>query len=666
MAQYISAVPNERRVSWSELAVLALVTAVSGVLRGVWLEEYPSGIHVDEAAMALLARDVLQGTGPHPLSFAFVREPALFIHAEAWLMALLGGGMAPIRALAAVAGTLTVPAVWWLARQGYGPAVGLVAAGLVGFTSAHIHFSRQALNIIEIPLFGVVALAAAWRGVATGRLGWHAVAGLALAVDQFAAFGSRLWIFVLAGAYAILLIANRRAWRGVATGGAVAAATFALVMLPMVVHNLDQPSLFWDRVQARSVFRRWDQATEIHGTTSPVGVMLGQVKINLLAYVSEPDRGTFYEFSREPLFFEPVGALFFIGLAMALWRAWRPENAVLLLAFAGVLSGGVLSAASPQFQRLVLALPVACVLAAVAAVGVANALSRWLARDAAMRERVGGWLLGTLLVATALDGADAVFRRHPATHPWQPATAWARWAGGLPGDAEVLVAGGDDLGAADERIRYLASGASVKDLANPTVELPGAVAAGRDVVIGLSPKLDDWVPLLQFQLPGMAVRPVTGPDGDLLLYELRGAGGEWRGDGGRGLRGELVVEGRGAGAALERLDPAVAFREASRLSAGAPFRATWAGTLTPPAAGLYRLEVFTDGGVDLLLGGRSVVQGRPAPEARSLRADVPLGREASPIELRYVYQRGRGTLELRWRPPDGQRTVIPPTALRPA
>ena len=342
-----------RGVDRRELLALSGLVLVGTVARLWSLDGYPSGVHVDEAAMGLVAFDALQGRGVHPFGFAFIGDPAPFMYVEAAFLWLMGIGIAPLRVVAGLAGAVGLLVLWYTARQMFGARVALIATALVTFSSTHLHFSRMALNIIEIPLFGMLGIALAWRGLRDVSPIWHVLAGYALGFSQFANFGARAFVVTTAGTYFVTLLTRWRQWREIIGGGLLALFGMIVVMAPQLAHVRDNPGELVDRLRFRSVFRRWDQATEIHGTEDPVWVMIGQAKINLLAFLNVSDRGPFFEFAGEPLLFWPVAVLFFAGLLLALVRCRQPRFATLLLVTLGVWMGGILSAGAPQFHRLV-------------------------------------------------------------------------------------------------------------------------------------------------------------------------------------------------------------------------------------------------------------------------------------------------------------------------
>lgn len=639
---------------------------VGALLRLIALDSYPSGIHVDEAATSRIALQILRGGGPHPFGFAFIGDPAPFMYAEALCLALFGPTVAATRVLAGISGALTLPALWLLARPLFGPTVALLAVALLAVNAADLHFSRMALNVIEVPLLGVLALALCWRGFLERRRAWHLLAGMSLGFAQFAAYSGRGFVLGVAGTYGVILLTHRSRWRELIGGGLLALFGMLLVMAPQLAYVRNEPRQLWDRVAFRSVFRRWDQATEIHGTGDPVWVMVGQVKQNLLAFVSQGDRGTFYSFAGTPLLVPVLAALAILGLAIAVWRLRDSRYASLLMACAGVLAGASLSAGVPQAHRLVPMVPIVCLLGAIAADRLAALVAGLVGRagyrrlEPALRTAL---LVGLVASVTVLDLRE-FFVRQPALRPWQPYTAWAHWLAAQPEGQTVLLAGAPDVFAWDERMRLYGDARSVSDVTDPTIDVPAQIDPGEPYVVAVNPDNEDWLPLLHQLLPDAHEQVEVGPNGEPLMLTLTGRATTRPPAAGGGLAGTVTSDTRRGGPERSREDAALVFLEASRLGDGDPFTARWSGQLMIPTDGQYRLELYTDGRASLRLRDEVLVSGSAQAKPRSLAATVRLTQGSYPIEVEYGYVRGPGVLTLRWQPPGGQRGVIPPSALR--
>ena len=167
---------------WRNAAALALITALAAAFRFWRLADVPPGFHFDEAYEALEAWRVLTQPGYHPIFFPgnFGVEP-MFIYLTSVAFRLFGESPAVMRGVAALVGTLTVPALFGLGRelaltdQRFPMAAAWLAAISLAVMRWHIIFSRVGIEPILVPLFLVLILWAFWRGMAhraLGRVGW--------------------------------------------------------------------------------------------------------------------------------------------------------------------------------------------------------------------------------------------------------------------------------------------------------------------------------------------------------------------------------------------------------------------------------------------------------------------------------------------------------------
>lgn len=97
---------------------------------------------------------------------------------------------------------------------------------------------------------------------------------------------------------------------------------------------------------------------------------------------------------------------------------------------------------------------------------------------------------------------------------------------------------------------------------------------------------------------------------------------------------------------------------------GGPFVAQWEGYLRAPRAGLYQLSLRSEGPVELVVDGRTVLH-TDATTDTTTRRSVFLRAGRHPVELTYHVDRSGGRLEWSWRPPGGRESIVPPSALEP-
>ena len=141
----------------------ATIVLLAAILRLLWLDRFPPGLHYDEAAYGLQAIDLLQ----HPRLVLFFpaftgREP-LFIYMVATGFRLLGTSVFSLRLVAALIGVASVAATAVAGRALFGQGVGLLAAGLLASSFWHVVISRMAYRADLVPLVAPLAIWLLWR-----------------------------------------------------------------------------------------------------------------------------------------------------------------------------------------------------------------------------------------------------------------------------------------------------------------------------------------------------------------------------------------------------------------------------------------------------------------------------------------------------------------------
>jgi 4-amino-4-deoxy-L-arabinose transferase-like glycosyltransferase len=150
---------------WFVLAALLLILAAAVGLRAYRLVDLPAGFFCDEAGNGFNASSLWRvgqdETGARwPLyvwSFGVSYKNPIFVYSAMLPMALLGPTELAVRLTAAVYGSATVLAMFFLGRALMGPLVGLLAALLLAVLPWHLHFSRIGFELITLPFFFVLA-----------------------------------------------------------------------------------------------------------------------------------------------------------------------------------------------------------------------------------------------------------------------------------------------------------------------------------------------------------------------------------------------------------------------------------------------------------------------------------------------------------------------------
>ena len=131
-------------------------------------------------------------------------------------LSYLGFGVSDLSAIlvSVVCGTLTIPAVAWLARRTFGSGAGGVAAAFAACSGAHVAFSRMALTDASFLLFWVLALVQGQRFLERPNAGRALSLGLAVGVAQLFKYNG--W---LAGAIVVFVRCSLARLASAANGG---------------------------------------------------------------------------------------------------------------------------------------------------------------------------------------------------------------------------------------------------------------------------------------------------------------------------------------------------------------------------------------------------------------------------------------------------------------
>ncbi len=353
---------------YGPLAVLLL----AALFRLYRLASVPFGWHPDEATKALLARDVLAGKFFPAFFSAFTGREALFVYLEALLFPLLGEGVFTGRLLSAFVGILTVALTYATGRQMFSRRIGLLTAAFLAASLWHLIASRNGYRAVIQPMIQLFAVfflfyglkrataESAGRSPLPERRAWwpFLLAGFFLGLSLYTYTAVRLFPFMILAILLLLLIFDRRAiidsWQPLLAMGAVA----FLVFLPLGAHFWQNPGDFFGRAAQISIFspewsggdssaRLWQSTKE----TARMWTIWGDINYR-------------FNISGQPVFDWFTGVLFFIGIPLALWRAFKSDwllrvaYLTLPLWLLIMLMPMMLSAESlPYYQRAIGVLP---------------------------------------------------------------------------------------------------------------------------------------------------------------------------------------------------------------------------------------------------------------------------------------------------------------------
>lgn len=420
-------------------ALLAVVFAVGALLRFTRLDEFPPGLHPDEATNGNNAVEASR-TGDYKVFYPenHGRE-GLFINLEAVALRLAGRHEPwVLRSTSALIGTLTVLGTFFclfqLARLSDEPspaAFALVGAYLIATSFWHLVFSRIAFRAILAPGVLVLAIGLAASALRTRRVVQAVAAGamLGLGFHTYLAFRIMPLLFL-----AFVLLVRRPGGRRLIVGFLAGAAAVAA---PLALHFLLHPADFLGRASTLSVFSE----------PSPLALITKNIAVSAGMFHFRGDNDWVHNIRGRPQLFWPVGVAFAIGVVLALRRRSLLDRVLLLWIVLASIPVVLSSSALPHALRSLTMVPAVMGLAAVGFLSAGRAARARLPAFPVMAVGAG---LAVALAAEASVSYFQVWGRNEETVYAMASdyVAISRAINALPREADkyvVVRVGGDDV-----------------------------------------------------------------------------------------------------------------------------------------------------------------------------------------------------------------------------
>ncbi len=399
------------QVAWLELLTVFVIFLVALFLRVYRLQEFPPGLHTDEAANGLDAMTILNGQ--HPIFFPnnSGREP-LFLYLQAGMMALLGPTPFALRLTAAIVGSLSVPAAYWMVREAFwGNSIGAkrLATWSALFMAVgywHVSLNRLGFRANLLPLVAAITFALFWRAwrklLANEKFPWLllTLTGIALGLALYTYTASRfLPIIVVILALATLFqpgLTKEQKVRVVSATAVIALAS-AIVFAPLGWYFLQNPDLFTGRAASVSVF------SEQYAEGNPWWVLTKSIGKTILMFLVLGDPNLRHNPAERPVFDILLGLWFYAGVVISLWRRRQlPYLFLLTWAVLMALPAALTAESMPHSLRAGGMIPIVYVFPVVALLGSGD----WLAARTASWSK---WLPLPFLLFSAITSVYTYF-----------------------------------------------------------------------------------------------------------------------------------------------------------------------------------------------------------------------------------------------------------------
>lgn len=373
-----------------EILVVLAIVVVAAIFRLYNLDQLPPGLHYDEAFKGVMARKLIVGPD-RPIFFTEnLTEEPMMEYATALSFLIFGDTAWHIRLVSAIAGIITVIALYFLARQLFAQRwVAWLATFVLAILYWHLNFSRLGMEPILTPMTLTLAFVFLWQGIyphpspppsanpstplrsaqdADGRgsqtpspvrqktsnrggLGWGrwgalTLAGFFLASTQYTYKAALFVPFLIIAFFGLEIVVERgffrQNWRRLIFCALVAVLFFAPLGLYFVAH----PDQFLERPTTVTVVSS--------GTNT---IFDNALKVAGMFFLRGDDNPRSNLPGRPVL--DPFLAIGFIaGLIVCIVRIRRRESRLLLLWLGVMTLPSVLTDFAPHFGRDIGAIPV--------------------------------------------------------------------------------------------------------------------------------------------------------------------------------------------------------------------------------------------------------------------------------------------------------------------
>jgi len=393
-------VPKERGniLSLRILVLLFIATLMAAFLRLHKLDQLPPGFTFDEAAHALDALDILNGS-PMLVSSRLKEAPAGYSYLLAGAFYLFGASPLVHRTTIALCGVLLIPvnfvAVLQMFRQESGPKAWFLAAfsSLLLSTSLWaVLASRIGYEYILPPILALAAVAFFWRGYREPRWGVLSIAAVFASGTYYLYNGALLFLLVIPAAvllHKLVIFLRRRTVLPVSRSQTIPGTESqnirpevevswkVLIFYTGVVFLLALPLLLgiydWVNIQNQ----RTVNSLIFTGSESPVERLVGSLSAHAQTFLGI--HGDEYWWRGLPALNPVLGICLVVGLLVSLKRLRQLPYLFVLVYWVGMLSGAVLTfGGSVRHFRMAGALPPTYLLISVAWFEMYNRLKRSL------------------------------------------------------------------------------------------------------------------------------------------------------------------------------------------------------------------------------------------------------------------------------------------------
>ena len=365
----------------TEAIILLFILVIAAVFRFYQPGAAPPGFTHDEAGHGHDAVAIVSGARPLYETVGYGREP-LYDYVVAWVMPLLGENYLTLRFVSAVAGLLLIVVMHFWVRRAFDVPTAIATSAFLATSFWAVMVSRQALRSALLPVLFAAAIYFTWQAVrpyanpqafqrrwpVIARLISYILAGVCLGLALMTYMAARVLpaVFVLFWIY--LFIFHRPVWKDNWFGVIFIIGLGLIIAWPMFNYITSTPGAE-------------QRLTQLSGPIDQLfagnpGDLVHNVLGALGMFAFYGDDLWLYNIPGRPLLGLILGVMALVGIAAALARFKRMENALALFWLAAGVSPSLITGVTASNLRSIAALPVVYLFVSIGLIEIMRGLER--------------------------------------------------------------------------------------------------------------------------------------------------------------------------------------------------------------------------------------------------------------------------------------------------
>ncbi|MEW5821267.1 MAG: glycosyltransferase family 39 protein, partial [Cyanobacteriota bacterium] len=356
------------KIQKDEIFFIIMLLAFVGIILIPYITLIPYNIHIDEAGIADRARDLFYCTvnlfdisGVNGCSFLTIFPGFLALK-------FISNDIFGIRLLSAISGLFIVFPFYLLARMLFNKNIAAISSVILFSSHCFIYFHRTGFPNNQGILFLTIVLLFFAAGLKNNCKTFVYLSGLFCGLGLYSYHSSKVLFPILITFLLFLLFKNMENKKLVLRYLLIFIIGFTLTAIPFGTYCLKKPYISIFRAKDISIFKPDSQnyVQQKLNTNNNIDAKLLNIGISLASFYFFSDNARQYFINRP--FLEPITAtLFLLGLIFCCLKIKDERYFLLITSFGLIITlGWFINVDSPTFHKIIIALPVISLIAAIA------------------------------------------------------------------------------------------------------------------------------------------------------------------------------------------------------------------------------------------------------------------------------------------------------------